>query len=113
MIEARVQLGNISIQRDELDKIDDRHELYDEEKKDPNEVFAEEKKKSMDIKQNIQNLKITSPATFSIYRIGAYLTLFASFLFLAKNSLFLIAPYLIGLLIVPLVTTFSLIFLTI
>lgn len=99
MIEARVEVGDIPLQRDELDKIDDPHELYDEEKK-----------KTINIKENIKNLKTTAPATFSIYRIGAYLTLFLSFLFLTQNSLFLIMPYLIGLLIVPLTTTFSLIF---
>ena len=109
MIESRVATGEIPIQRDVLDEIDDKYELYDEDKK-VDKILVEEKKKALDIKANIQNLKTTAPATFSLYRIGGYLVLFGSFVFLAENSLFIITPYLIGLLIVPLMTTFSLFF---
>jgi len=110
MIEARVSTGEIPIQRDLLDEIDDKYELYDDEDKRVDEILVEEKKKALNVKVNLENLKTTAPATFSLYRIGGYFVLFASFVFLAENSLFIITPYLIGLLIVPLMTTFSLIF---
>ena len=106
MIEARIENGEIPIDRDELDMIDDKYELF-EEKKDFKEVFKEEKKRAKNIKQSISNLKKSSSAIFSFKRVGSYVLLFVGFIFLVKNSLFEMTPYLIGLLIVPFVSTFS------
>ena len=110
MIEARVASGEIPYERDELDIIDDKFELFEEEEEsqqDHKEVFKQEKKKALNIKQNVTNLKESSPAIFAFKRVGSYALLFVGFISLAKSSLFIITPYLIGLLIVPLVSSFS------
>jgi len=109
MIEARVANGEVPIQRDELDEIDDKFELFEEEEslKDHKDIFKEEKKKALNMRQSITNLKKSSPAIFSFKRVGSYGLLFIGFISLAKSSLFIITPYLIGLLIVPFVSSFS------
>ncbi len=96
--------------RDEIDKIEDRFDLYDDEKeetKSDEEVLKEEKAKLR--KDMFKNLKY-SGSFFSIYRIIGYVVLVLGFLFLTKNHYFEVYPYIFGLLVVPITSMFSIFF---
>lgn len=105
-IDYDAQLSN---DRDELDKIDDPYDLYDEEeineKKDFSaseikDIIKEEKSK---IKQNsFKNTIYTSGSFISVYRIVGYVLLIFGFFSLNNNGIFNAMPYLAGLFIVPL-----------
>ncbi len=105
MILSKMENGLIPKERDILDKIDDKYELYDEE--DKNREIKEEKRVSKTIKESIGTLKLTSKAFLSIYRILAYLLVILGFFILQKSNIFIILPYLLGLIVVPFVATFS------
>ncbi|WP_281950696.1 hypothetical protein [Nitrosophilus kaiyonis] len=91
--------------RDVIDKIEDRFDLYSEEKKeneiDAKKVFEEEKQKLKNSKENLKNFFMTSGGFLSIYRIISYLFLIFSILFLINNKEFNAIAYFIGLSIVP------------
>lgn len=93
--------------RDEIDKIEDRFDLYNDEKeeqKSDEEVLKEEKDK---LKKNMfKNLKYSS-SFLSIYRVIGYVVLVMGFLALVNNEYFDVYAYLFGLLIVPIVTVFA------
>ncbi len=93
-------------QRDELDKIDDPYELHDEI--DFKEVIKKERKKITNFKNSVINLKNSSISAFSPLRLGSYLFLFVLFLYLVKQDIFSVIPYMIGLFIVPIVSIASL-----
>ena len=90
--------ANEGSDRDEIDKIEDRFDLYDEE------VLKEEKSKLR--KNMFKNLKY-STSFFSIYRVIGYVVLVVGFLFLTKNNYFEVYPYIFGLLVVPITSMFS------
>ena len=94
-------------QRDELDKIDDPYELHDEDI-DFKEVIKKERKKITNFKNSVINLKNSSISAFSPLRLGSYLFLFVLFLYLVKQDIFSVIPYMIGLFIVPIVSIASL-----
>jgi len=92
-------------ERDELDKIDDRYELFEEEKeeeqKDFKEIIQEEKKRQKGFKNAFSNLKTTLPAILSPLRFFAYLFLIASFFYLNRHGELVIGAFLSGFFVVP------------
>ncbi len=108
LVKNRVELAkdNLHDVQDEIDKIDDPHDLYSKDV-DFKEVIKEERKKITNLKTAYENFKNSSKGAFSLLRLGAYGFLFVSFLYLVRHELFSIAPYMIGLFVVPLVATFS------
>jgi len=88
-------------ERDVIDKLDDPHALFGEKDeintKDIKEVIKTEKRLAGQNKRSLSQTLKDSKASFSIFRIGAYLTLFAGFLYLNKNHLLHIPSYMIGL----------------
>ena len=92
--------------RDELDKLDDVHDLYSDEvvdeERDLKEVIKEERAKVTSLKATASNLAKTAAGAFSPFRLGSYLFLFLAFLYLVNNQLFTIWAYVSGLFVVPL-----------
>jgi Fe2+ transport system protein B len=97
--------------RDEIDLIEDRYDLYSEDEISDEEVIKEEKKRLSFI-QSLKNLKYSS-SFVSIYRLLGYLFLLFGFFFLVNNSLFDVFSYLFGFLIVPFISIFSGVFIDI
>lgn len=101
--------AELSNDRDEIDKIDDPYDLYDDEKVSDKteftpfeikEIIKEEKSR---IKQNsFKNTIYSSGSFISIYRIVGYIVLIFGFFSLNNNGIFNAIPYLAGLFIVPL-----------
>jgi len=107
VIEKRVALDIENFDdRDEMDKLDDVHDLYSEEvvdeEKDFKEVIKEERAKVTSLKATATNLSKTIGGVFSPFRLGSYLFLFLVFLYLVNNQLFYIWAYVSGLFVVPL-----------
>jgi len=94
--------------RDELDAIDDPHELFDEEpinekelsNEEVKQIFAEEKAK---VKQqsNVKNLFLSFKGIFSPFRLIGYGVLLFGFFWLEGNGKLVILPYLLGLSLLP------------
>jgi len=107
MVEHKVSIGDIpKDDRDELDKIDDRFELYDDsedEKKDFKEIIKEERKKLKGFKRSAKNLKRSFFAFISPYRLFSYLFLILSFLYLNKHHLLDIFGFVLGISVVSIV----------
>jgi hypothetical protein len=86
-------------ERDELDKIDDKHELFDELVVEEHSVLEiknalnEEKKQLKS--NNFKNVKASSGATVSLFRIVPYLFLVVGFIGLQNNHLLQLLPYLL------------------
>ena len=109
MVEHKVAIGDIpKEERDELDKIDDKFDLYDEDnhekKLDFKEVVAQEKAKIKGFKNSITNTKKSFFAFISPFRLFAYLFLIASFLYLNTHHLLDIFGFLVGISVVSLVS---------
>lgn len=100
LVDKRVETGVYSDDnRDELDKIDDPYDLYDEneevklESEDIKAVIKEERKR---LKANsFKNTKIASGATISVFRIIPYVFLVFGFIGLQNNQNLMIFPYLL------------------
>ena len=110
MIEKRLENGEIPDERDELDKIDDKFCLFDDEenieekelsKEEFVKLYKEERKKSSGIKQTFLNLFKSGRGVFNPFRLIAYALLCISMLFLIKNGLFSAIPFLVGIGAVP------------
>ena len=108
MVESKLARGDIPKQeRDLLDKIDDRFELYDEadeEEKDFKEIIKEERKKLKGFKSSIESVKKTFFAFISPLRIFSYLFLILSFLYLNTHHLLNIYAFVLGISVVSIVT---------
>lgn len=107
-IQKRVQNYDLSFNDrdniDELDKIDDPYELYDnnDDKIDNiniKEVINEEKKALK--KDNIKNMVQSFGAFSSIYRIFGYLFLILGFFYLKNNQFLDVISYFVGFSIAP------------
>ena len=84
----------VDYERDELDKLDDPHGLYEEQTiQELQAVVAEEKKQTKT--SNLKNIKTTSRATVSLFRILPYLFLVAGFIGLKNNHHLELLPYLL------------------
>ena len=107
MIEHKISIGDIPQQeRDELDKIDDKFELYDEiedEKKDVKEIIKEEKQKLNGFKSSAVNLKKSIFTFISPFRLFSYIFLILSFLYLNKQNLLDIFGYVLGVSVISIV----------
>ncbi len=110
MIEKRLENGEIPEERDELDKIDDKYGLFDEDenmeakdlsKEEFVKLYKEERKKSGGIKQTFSNLFKSGRGVFNPIRLKSYVLLCISMLFLIKNELFSAIPFLVGISAVP------------
>ena len=97
LVEKRVENGLYSEDRDELDKIDDPYDLYDEKEElqteDIKAVIKEERKKLKG--GNLKNTKIAASATMSFFRLVPYLFLVFGFIGLQNNKNLEILPYLL------------------
>jgi len=110
MIDKRIANGDIPKEdRDELDIIEDVHDLYGEEK-DLKEVIKEERAKIGGFKNTAVNLGKSASGAVSIFRLLSYGVLFLSFLYLNRHGLLNIMAYLSGLAVVPLVAFLSIFF---
>ncbi len=106
MINTKIASGDIPPEdRDELDIIDDEHELYEEDEMeiDLKSVIKEERARLGGIKSSAQNVVKTFAALVSPLRLGAYLFLIFSFLYINHHGYLEIWGYVSGLIIVPLV----------
>lgn len=110
MIDARVNAGDNSFQRDYLDKIEDPYDLDDEdeqsfesEEKDFKQIVKEEKEALKNKKRSVLEVIRDSRASLSIYRLVSYLILFLCFMVLNTKGLLHIQSYLFGVVIAPLV----------
>lgn len=110
MIEKRLENGEIPDEVDELDKIDDKFGLFDETKNLEKEelskeefvqYYKEEKKKTTGLKRSISNLFKSGRGVFNPFRLVAYTFLCISMLFLIRQNLFSIFPFLVGIGAVP------------
>jgi len=91
---------------DELDKMDDKYDLYSPEGENPEKkehYSKEEIKEAMKpIKQNyFANFKSSFSGMASLYRLAGYIFLIICFFFLNSNGYLKILPYMFGFLIVP------------
>lgn len=110
MIEKRLENGEIPEEKDELDKIDDKYGLFDEdeniEKKELSKeefvkLYKDERKKSSGIKQSFSNLFKSGRGVFNPFRLIAYVLLCVAMLFLIRNEIFSAMPFLVGISAVP------------
>ena len=93
--------------KDAIDKIEDRFDLYSEinEKEDLSDeeikAILKEEKEKIKTKDTIKNTLKTISAATSIYRIIGYILLIMGFFFLNNNQILNPIIYLLGFLIVP------------
>ena len=107
-ITKRVALHDTSLeQRDSIDTIEDRFDLYGEinEKKDLSkeeisQIIQDEKKK-IKTKDSIKNTFASVGAAGSVFRIIGYILLVVGFFYLRNNGYLEPISYLVGFLIVP------------
>ena len=114
MIEKRLKQGTAlpDDDRDDLDKIDDPHDLYDNEKEAESEALSkeafakmvdEEKGKEKEQKRSISEVIKDSRASLSFYRIAAYLLLVLGFFYLNRHNYLHIPSYLFSLSVPPVI----------
>ena len=114
MVEKGVDLNDgvaLDDNRDELDKLDDPHDLYSdntEDKKELVDVVKEERAKLKENNRSVKDVIKDSRASFSWMRLGAYIALVLGFFYLNRHEYLHIPSYLISLSIPPLVVVFVL-----
>lgn len=110
MIEKRLENGEIPDEVDELDKIDDKFGLFNENedleaeelsKEEFVKLYKQERKNSSSIKQTFSNLFKSASGVFNPFRLIAYAFLCVAMLFLIRNNLFSAIPFLVGVGAVP------------
>lgn len=115
MVTKRLDAGAIpDDERDTLDKLEDPYDLYDEktevvaEEKSLKEVVIEERKNLKKSRRSIWETTKDAKASFSFYRLFAYIVLVLGFFYLNSNKLLELLPYLIFLSFPPIVIVFIL-----
>jgi len=119
MIEKRLEYGvdhSDELGRDELDKIEDPYDLYDDEKPDEKElskeefaeIVQEERIKQKAQKRSISQVLRDSKAYLSIYRIGAYGLLILGFFYLTRHHYLHIPSYFFSLSVPPIIVVLML-----
>ena len=118
MIEKRLEYGAVPIEdeRDELDKIDDPYDLYEDEtsssineeerelsKEEFVEIYKEEKSRQKAQKRSIPEVLRDSRAFLSIYRLGAYGLLILGFFYLNRHDYLHIPSYFFALTVPPVI----------
>ncbi len=111
LVDKRIADGDIPQEdRNTLDIIEDRHELYEEDHvkrvEELKAVIKEERAKIGGIKNSAQNIAKTLKAIFSPLRVAAYIFLILGFLYLNRHDYLDIWAYVAGLTVVPLVSMF-------
>ena len=120
MIEKRLALEITEPEddRDELDKIDDPHGLYDEKRqaekeelseKESAETASEEKGNEKVQRRSIPEMIRDARASLSFYRIGAYLLLVLGFFYLNRHHYLHIPSYLFSLSVPPVIVVLLLV----
>ena len=110
MVKSRLNLEVVpEDNRDTLAKIEDPYDLFEDEveekdgEKTLKEVVEEERKKLKKSRRSVWQTTKDAKASFSLYRLGAYLLLIFGFFYLNNNKLLDIFPYLLSLFIPTLV----------
>lgn len=111
MIAKKLENMEISQERDLLDKIDDKHELFEEEEaqdlmseEEFKEFYKEERAKLSGTKKSFSNLFKSWSGALGIFRLLAYVVLFISVLVLIKNEFFEPIAFIFGISALPLAT---------
>jgi hypothetical protein len=116
MIEKRLEQGDV-LPQDELDKIDDPHDLYSEaldqesgevSREEFAKVVNEEKAKQKARRRSVSEVIKDSRASLSIYRIGAYALLVLGFFYLNRHNYLHIPSYLFALSVPPVIVVIML-----
>jgi hypothetical protein len=116
MVEKRLEKGDV-LPDDELDKIDDPHDLYSDEieledrelsKEEFVKVVKEEKAKQKTQRRSISQVIKDSRASLSFYRIGAYGLLILGFFYLNRHHYLHIPSYLFSLSVPPVIVVIML-----
>jgi len=89
--------------RDEIDKIEDRFDLYSNDEELSDEEVLKDEKKKLSFFKSLKNLKY-SGSFVSFYRLTGYIFLIVGFFFLLNNDFLHIFSYLFGFLIVPILS---------
>ncbi len=120
MIQKRIEYGvdrDDGVDRDEIDKIDDPYDLYDEETKPEEreltreefvEVVDEERAKQKAQKRSISEVLRDSRAFLSFYRLGAYALLILGFFYLNRHEYLHIPSYFFALSVPPVIVVIAL-----
>ncbi len=120
MIQKRIEYGvdrDDGVDRDEIDKIDDPYDLYDEETKPEEreltreefvEVVDEERAKQKAQKRSISEVLRDSRAFLSFYRLGAYGLLILGFFYLNRHDYLHIPSYFFALSVPPVIVVIML-----
>ena len=120
MIQKRIEYGvdrDDGVDRDEIDKIDDPYDLYDEETKPEEreltreefvEVVDEERAKQKAQKRSISEVLRDSRAFLSFYRLGAYGLLILGFFYLNRHDYLHIPSYFFALSVPPVIVVIAL-----
>lgn len=116
MINKKLENGDFTEERDLLEKIDDKYELFEDDSEELKEqelskeefvkIYKQERKKSSGLKQSFSNLFKSGRGVFNPFRLGAYILLCVLMLVLIKNELFMAIPFLIGIGAVPIASLF-------
>lgn len=108
MIEKRLEEGDSGDDRDLLDTIDDKHELFEQEQasdltaQEFKEIYKTERKKIGGLKKSFSNLFKSWSGALGILRLFAYFILFIAIMVMIRKEVFEAIPFLIGLGIIPL-----------
>lgn len=113
MVEQKLHKGDFGDDRDLLDSIDDKHELFEESESKTEEISAQEFKKIYKeerarlggTKRSFANLFKSWSGALGIFRILAYVVLFISILVLIRKGFFDPLAFIVGISVLPLATT--------
>jgi hypothetical protein len=110
MVKARVNAGAIveNDDRDTIEKIEDPHDLYSEDKpkegiKSMEDIVKEEKKRLKQNRRSVWQVTKDSRPALSFYRLGAYGLLILGFFYLNNNQQLDITSYLFSLVMPPII----------
>jgi hypothetical protein len=110
MVDKRLLDGDAGDDRDVLDSIDDKYELYDEKEEasviEFKEIYKQERKKSSEVKKSLVNLFKSWSGALSVFRIISYGVLFVALLVLIKQGLFEPIAFLVGVSGIPIASLF-------
>jgi hypothetical protein len=110
MVEKRLEEGDIPKERELLDKIDDKYELFEDEEelqkqelsqKEFVKLYKEERKKSGGMKLTLNNLFKSKRGLFNPIRLLAYAFLVVAMFVLIRNEAFDAIAFLVGISAIP------------
>ncbi len=111
VVQKRLEEGDIPKERELLDRIDDKFELFDDEtsrddlsKEEFVKLYKEERKKSGGIKLTFMNLFKSKRGIFNPIRLLAYAFMIIAIMVLIRHNLFEPIAFLIGISGVPIAT---------